>query len=137
MTISGQRVVRSLVERELTKDIIGAFYDVYNRLDYGFLEAIYAESLCRELRQRGHTVARQVPIQVRYKGEIVGTQRLDMVVDGRVVIELKSTQDLSKASFRQLLAYLRGWRLQVGLLLHFGPSPAFHRIVSTRMNDSR
>src|SRR5438132_10245344 len=112
-----------LVDEALTKSIIGAFYDVYNQLDYGYLENIYSEALARELTRRGHLVERQVMIRVFYKGELVGLQRIDMLVDKRVVLEIKSTHDLSKTSHRQLLGYLRGSELQVGLLLHFGPKP--------------
>jgi GxxExxY protein len=121
-----------LVDEELTESIIGAFYEVYNQLDYGYLESIYAESLARELLKRGHRVEREVLIRVFYKGESVGVQRIDMLVDRRIVLEIKSTHDLSKASYRQLLSYLRGSELQVGLLLHFGPKPAFHRLICTR-----
>ena len=124
----GQR----LVEEGLTKSIIGAFYDTYNQLDYGFLESIYAEALARELVRRGHVVEREVAVRVYCKGEVVGLQRIDTLVDRKVVVEIKSTHDLAKTAHRQLLAYLRGTNLQVGLLLHFGPKPEFHRIISSR-----
>jgi GxxExxY protein len=121
-----------LVEGPLTKSIIGAFFDIYNQLDYGFMEAIYAEALARELQRRGHWAEREVRVPVYCKYEIVGVQRIDMLVDKRVIIEIKSTYDLSRTSHRQLLAYLRGSNLQVGLLLHFGPRPEFYRIIATR-----
>ena len=121
-----------LIEADLTKSVIGAFFDVYNQLDYGFLEAIYAESLARELVRRGHRVDREVRIVVYFKGDPVGVQRVDMIVDERLLVEIKSCHDLSKASHRQVLSYLRGSALQVGLLLHFGPKPEFYRMVSSR-----
>lgn len=127
-----QRIVTRLVEETLTKSIIGAFYEVYNQLDFGFLESIYVEALARELTRRGHAVEREVAIRVYYKGEVVGLQRVDMLVDKRVIVETKSTHELAKVSHRQLLAYLRGSDLEVGLLLHFGPKPEFFRTISTR-----
>ena len=121
-----------LVDRELTESVIGAFYEVYNELRYGLLENLYSEALARELLKRGHRVAREVRIQIHYKGEVIGLQRIDMIVDERLVVEVKSTHDLSKSSHRQVLSYLRGSRLQLALLLHFGPEAKFHRIISSR-----
>ena len=80
-----------LVEKELTGSIIGAFYEVYNTLGFGFLEHLYIKALERELLARGHLVERELRVRVMYKGEVLGTQRIDMVVDRRVVVEVKST----------------------------------------------
>ena len=66
---------------------------------------------------------------IRYKGEDIGMQRLDMIVDERVVVEVKSTHSLAPASRRQVFNYLRASSLEVGLLLHFGPQPGFHRLL--------
>ncbi len=118
-----------LLEKELTHSVIGAFSDVYNALDFGFLEHVYVMALKRELRDRGHRVARELCVRVQYKGLELCTQRLDMVVDEKLVVETKSTYVLHKAAPRQLFSYLKATRLEVGLLLHFGPSPAFFRIV--------
>jgi GxxExxY protein len=118
-----------LIEREITRSIIGAFYDVYNTLGFGFHENIYVMALERELIARGHQVGREVSVMVYYKGEELGWQRLDMVVDGKVVVETKSTYELPKAARRQLLNYLHAARIEVGLLLHFGPEANFYRIV--------
>jgi len=121
-----------LIEGPLTESVIGAFYEVYNNLGYRFLEQVYLAALERELRARGHTVGREVWVPVHYKGEEISRQRLDMIVDERLVVEAKSTQDLHKSAPRQVYNYLRATRLQVGLLLHFGPEPAFYRLVHTR-----
>ena len=121
-----------LLHRELTGSIISAFYEAYNELRYGFLEAIYTEAMARLLRKRGHTVEREVMAHVWFQGDIIGVQRLDMIVDEKVVIEVKSTHDLAHAAHRQLLSYLRGTGLELGLLLHFGPEAKFHRIISTK-----
>jgi len=120
-----------LVEEQLTHSVIGAFYQVYNALGFGFLEHVYAMALERELRARGHTVGREVYVTVSYKGEVLTKQRIDMLVDERLVVETKATLELHKASNRQVYNYLCATRLQVGLLLHFGPQPAFYRLVRT------
>jgi GxxExxY protein len=121
-----------LVERETTNEIIGAFYDVYNKLGFGFLEHVYCAALERELLKRGKNVARQFLVQLFYDGEALSTQRLDFIVDERVVVEVKSTATLPPIAQRQTLNYLRASTLEVALLLHFGPEPRFHRLVHTR-----
>jgi len=122
-----------LLHESLTHSVIGAFFEVYNRLGPGYLERLYATALHRELVRRGHRVAREHSSLVFYKGEPLGVQRLDMVVDDVLVIEIKSTAMLARVAHRQLLSYLRSTKLEVGLLLHFGPTPGFHRLVC--LND--
>jgi GxxExxY protein len=126
-----------LLERRTTAAIIGAFYEVYNRLGFGFLEHVYSLALERELRERGHAVDREVIVTVSYKGKPLTTQRLDMVIDHKVVVENKSTSVLPPYTRRQTLSYLRASGLAVGLILHFGPSAKFYRIVQTQrpLND--
>ena len=121
-----------LIEEALTRSAIGAFYEVYNTLGFGFLEHLYAAALERELLARGHQVAREVTARVRYKGATLGLQRLDMIVDAKLVIETKSGLQLHKAAARQLYNYLRATNLEVGLLLHFGPKPHFYRMICQR-----
>jgi GxxExxY protein len=118
-----------LIEEQLTRSVIGAFYDVYNTLGFGFLEQVYMVALERELRRRGHSVGREVYVSVSYKGEEIARQRIDMIVDERLVVEAKATQELHKSASRQVYNYLRATRLQIGLMLHFGPEPRFHRLV--------
>ena len=92
-------------------------------------------ALERELRARGHAVDREVWVRVQYKGDEIARQRIDMVVDDRLLVEAKSSQDLHKSASRQVYNYLRATRLEVGLLLHFGPEPCFYRLVSTRAGE--
>ena len=125
-------ITGELLERETTSEIIGAFYDVYGKLGFGFLEHVYCHALERELVARGRIVAREVSIQIFYDGEALTTQRLDMIVDESVVVEVKSTAILPPTAQRQTLNYLRASTLQVALLLHFGPEPRFYRLVHTR-----
>src|SRR3954468_12436519 len=126
-----------LIEEQLTRSAIGAFYAVYNALGYGFFEHVYMIALERELRARGHAVGREVHVPVFYRGEVIARQRVDMIVDERLVIEAKSTQELHKSAARQVYNYLRATHLQVGLLLHFGPDPAFYRLVCLPTARSR
>ena len=78
-----------LIEEELTRSVIGSFFEVYNTMGYGFLEPHYVMALERELRAKGHRVHREFQVLVRYKGEELGYLRLDMVVDDRLVVEVK------------------------------------------------
>jgi len=113
----------------LTKQIIGAFYEVYNRLGYGFLERVYENAMVIELRSMGLKVEQQMPIKVRYRGEVVGEYFADLVVEDKVVIELKAVSNFLPSHEAQLLNYLKATPYEVGLLLNFGPSPTKKRKV--------
>jgi GxxExxY protein len=126
-----------LLEEQLTHSVIGAFFEVYNNLGYGFLEHVYSLALECELRARGHTVAREVSVRVMYKGAELAVQRIDMIVDGKLVIEIKSTHRLHRGAARQVYNYLCATRLEVGLLLHFGPQPEFYRLICTNNTKER
>ena len=121
----------TLFEEALTRKIIGAFYDVYNALGYGFPESVYANALAREIVSRGLHVVREARAEVLYKGEVVGTFRADLLVEARVVVELKASEKLDKSHHAQVINYLRATDLEVGLLLHFGRRPLFKRHIST------
>jgi GxxExxY protein len=120
----------NLIEERLTYSVIGAFYEVYSQLGFGFFESIYGNALEHELKLRGHTVSREVSFHVSYKGHVLGIQRLDMIVDEKVVVETKAAEEFHKAALRQVQSYLRAANLRVGLLLHFGPQPRFYRFLS-------
>ena len=126
MTASQQS---TLLEERLTYSVIGAFFTVYRTLGYGFREYIYAGALERELQARGHRVDREVAVMVYYRGEPIARQTLDMVVDDRLVVEIKSTERLHPSGTRQLFGYLCPTNLEVGLLLHFGREPQFYRVI--------
>src|SRR3954468_22318061 len=118
-----------LLERELVHSIVGGFYSVNNYYGFGLFEIVYASGLTLELRDRGHRVERELRVNVEYKGRRTCWMRLDMVVDDKVVIELKVGENLPKGSARQLVNYLRATRYEVGLLLHFGLEAKFYRFV--------
>ena len=121
----------ALFEEALTERIIGAFYDVYNALGYGFLESVYKSALQREMVDRGLHVVREAGAEVRYKGDVVGLFKADLLVESRVVVELKACRRLDSAHPAQVINYLRATDLEVGLLLHFGPRPAIQRFIAT------
>jgi GxxExxY protein len=103
----------------LTQRIIGCAIEVHRALGPGLLERTYEAALAIELRQHGLPFTRQVPVPILYKGEWVGDYRLDLVVDRRVVLEVKSV-DRGDALFEaQLLAYLKASGMRVGLLINF------------------
>lgn len=126
-----------LLHAKLTHSVIGAFYEVYNTFKHGLLESLYLAALERELRVRGHRVARECAVRVMYKGQEIGWQRLDMVVDDVLIVEAKSTNVLHESAARQLYTYLRATNLEVGLLLHFGPKAQFFRLVYENRLKSR
>jgi GxxExxY protein len=120
-----------LLERPVSKDIIACFFEVYNTLGFGFLEHVYSLAMDRELVARGRRVQREVMVPVWYKGEVLTSQRIDMIVDDRVLVENKASAALPETGEDQLLNYLKATPLEVGLLLHFGPEPRFYRRVHT------
>lgn len=121
-----------LLHRELTGEIIAAFFTVYGELGYGFVEHVYARAMAIELFVRRVNVSREVPVTVLYKGVTVGNCRADLIVDDTVVVEIKSGEHPSDADRFQLLNYLRSSGKEVGLLLHFGPRPTARRVIATR-----
>lgn len=121
-----------LRDGDLTGAIIGAFYCVHTHLGGGFLEAVYANALTVVLRDAGLQVEREVPFEIVFRGRVVGRYRADLVVEARVIVEVKAGRALEPAHAAQLLNYLRASGLATGLLLHFGASAQFKRVVSTK-----
>ena len=104
----------------LTEKIIGAAIEVHRHLGPGLLESIYEEALCLELRLRGIAVQRQVEVDVFYKGHVIKGQRLDLLVEEQVIVELKAVKQLPAVASAQVLSYLKSTRLHRALLLNFG-----------------
>lgn len=118
-----------LIHKDLTDAILKVFFDVYNELGYGFLEKVYQNAMMIELKSRGFNVVAQKPIKVYYKGNIVGDYFSDIVVENLVILELKATEVIVEDFEWQLVNYLRGTEMEVGLLLNFGKKPEFRRKV--------
>ena len=109
-----------LLHEEITSDIIGAAFDVQKGLGYGFFEKVYENALIVELQERGRKIEQQVPIDVHYKGERIGHYVADLVVEGKVLMELKTGKELIPRYEAQLLHYLKATGIKVGLLINFG-----------------
>jgi GxxExxY protein len=124
-----------LLHNRLSDEIIKTFFDVYNELGYGFLEKVYQNSLYIELKTRGFNVEAQKRINVHYKGKVVGEYFADLIVNDLIILELKAAEVLVKEHEWQLINYLRGTNIEVGLLLNFGVKPEFRRKVFS--NDKK
>lgn len=120
-----------LLERRLTGAIITSFYRVYDELGFGFLESVYVAALLVELTARGVRAQREAVIDVFYRGVEVGHFRADLLVEGKVIVEVKASLTVTEADRKQVLNYLRGTSLQLGLLLHFAPKASFQRLIHT------
>jgi len=120
---------RDLLSPELTEAVIGSFYDVHRQLGFGFREYIYDLALERDLVAKGHRVEREVSVMVFFRGEPLARQTLDMIIDQKLVIEIKSTEFLRPNATSQLFSYLHATNLELGLLLHFGREPKFYRVL--------
>ena len=107
-------------DSDITYEVRGAIYDVYKELGPGLLESVYEEALIFEIRQRGLNVERQVKEPVVYKGNVLETDlRLDLIVEDKVIVELKSVEEMKKVFAKQLHTYLRLMNKKVGLLVNF------------------
>jgi GxxExxY protein len=118
-----------LKHEELTGKIIDVFYDVYNELGHGFLESVYENSMRLALTESRLLLPDKQPLLVHFRGVVVGTFEPDIIVEERVILELKSARAIDPAHEAQLLNYLRATTVEVGLLLNFGPKPEFKRMV--------
>ena len=121
-----------MLHEEITSMIINAFYLVYNTLGYGFLEKVYENALAHELRKRGLKVEQQAPIKVYYDGVAVGEYFADLLVEEKVILELKVAESISDAHKAQVINYLKATGLEVGLVMNFGPEAAFKRVANTK-----
>jgi len=118
-----------LKHSEVTQEIIGVFFAVYNELRPGFLESVYVESLAIASSQAGLSVEREKPLTVRLRGEVVGKFRADLIVGEVVLVEAKACPKLNSLHEAQTLNYLRATSLEVGLLGNFGSRPQFRRLI--------
>ena len=109
-----------MTDNELTYQIRGAIFEVYNNLGPGLLESVYEEAMVFELQQRGLKVDRQKEVSINYKGNILNSPlRLDLLVENRIVIELKSVEEMRPVYWKQTLTYLRLLNLHIGILVNF------------------
>jgi len=116
-----------IIHGEITKAVIGLAFEVSNELGCGFLESVYENALLMLLRQRGFSVKSQWPIKVMFRGTCVGDFIGDIVVDDKVLIELKTVKTLAPEHHAQIINYLNATGIKVGLLINFGPSRLEYR----------
>ena len=112
---------------ELTAAIIGACFDVANELGRGYLESVYENALIIALAERRLQASRQVPLEVHFREQVVGKFYADVVVDNKVIVELKAVTTLTQEHTAQLINYLKGTGMDVGLLVNFGSARLEHR----------
>jgi GxxExxY protein len=120
---------QDLKYKELTEKILEIYFRVYNRLGYGFLEKIYENAMMVEFEKEGLRAVAQSPISVHYEGRMIGEYYADILVEDRVILEIKAARSLAPENEAQLLNYLRATNIEVGLLLNFGPEPEIRRKV--------
>jgi GxxExxY protein len=126
----------ALEHEELTGEILAAAVAVHRALGPGFIEAIYERALVVELRKRGLKVLQQVEIEVAYEGVVVGTHKLDLIVEDTIILELKAIKAFEDIHFAVLRSYLRAFGKEHGLLLNFGrPRLQAKRVISRPQED--
>ena len=126
-----------MIEEQLTGEIIKVFYKVFNTLGHGFLEKIYHQAMIIELRNAGFRVETKKQIEVFYGGIVIGEFETDLIIDDKIILELKAKETLSEAHEAQLINYLRATKLEIGLLLNFGKTPQFKRKYFSNENKNR
>lgn len=126
---------KNYLEQDLTGEIINLFYKVHHQLGFGFLEKVYKNALFIELTEAGFSCETEKPIDVFYKGKIVGQYYADLIVNDKVILELKACEDLCIEHEYQLINYLKATNIEVGLLLNFGKKPSVKRKIYT--NDRK
>jgi len=115
--------------KALTEKIIEIFFDVYNKLGYGFLEKVYENAMMVEFGKEGIHATSQSPIKVMYEKQVIGEYFADILVEDKVIVEIKASKKLALEHEAQLLNYLKATDIEVGLLLNFGPAPEIKRKV--------
>ena len=124
-----------LLEGDLTKVVIGGFFDTYNQLGRGFLESVYEGGLELVLADAGIHVRRQHPISVWFRRQEIGFFRADLLINDRIIVEIKRARRIHSRHKAQLYNALKATRIELGLLLNFGPKPTFQRLILT--NDRK
>ncbi|HEV2549967.1 MAG TPA: GxxExxY protein [Stellaceae bacterium] len=119
-------------EDALTRLVIEAIIAVHNTLGPGFVEQIYQRALAIELTKKGLRFATEAEIEISYEGQMIGRHRLDFLIEGKVIVELKTVEDLGRAHYAQVRSYLRATGLEVALLVNFSKERAdYRRVVSS------
>lgn len=125
----------NLLHKSITVAILKVYYEVYNELGYGFLEKVYQNAMYLELKSLGYKVEAQKQIKVYFKKQLVGDYYTDLLVEDKVIVELKACEILMNVHYAQIMNYLKATPIEVGMLLNFGEEPKFKRFIYT--NDRK
>lgn len=125
-----------MLYEDLTKKILEACFEVSNELGIGYLESVYEKSFLIALRQKGLKAENQIPLQVKFRGEAVGEFFVDVLVEKKVLIELKVAGGLSKENFAQTINYLKATGIEIGLLVNFGTPKIEYRRFTNKFNEN-
>ena len=115
--------MEEMQDKNITEQIIAAAIEVHRELGPGFLESVYEEALCIELRHRGIAFERQKTLDIPFRGEKAGEHRVDLLVESKVIVELKAVKDIEPIFYAILRSYLNAAKLQTGLLINFNAVP--------------
>lgn len=126
-----------MLYEELTGEILEACFEVSKELGTGFLESVYEKALMVALKQKGLKVENQVPLKVKFRGVIVGDFYADLLVEDKVLIELKAVNNLGNEHFAQILNYLKATEIEVGLIVNFGRPKLEYRRFNNRFNQDK
>lgn len=124
-----------LLHRGITEAILKVYFEVYNELGSGFLEKVYQNAMYFELKDKGFKVEAQKQIKVYFKKQLVGEYFADLLIEDKVIVELKAIEMLMDVHMAQIINYLKATEIEVGLLLNFGEEPEFKRVIYT--NDRK
>jgi GxxExxY protein len=125
----------NLLHKSITDAILKVYYEVYNELGYGFLEKVYQNAMYFELKSLRYKVEPQKQINVYFKKQLVGEYYSDLLVEDKVIVELKATELIMNVHVAQIMNYLKATPIEVGMLLNFGEEPEFKRLIYT--NDRK
>ena len=125
-----------LLHKEISKPILEVFYDVYNQLGYGFLEKVYQNAMYFELKSQGYKVEAQKQIKVYFRNQLVGEFYADLLIEDAIIVELKACEHLVNSHIAQLMNYLKATQIEIGLVLNFGETQEFKRLVYTNNRKS-
>jgi len=125
-----------IVEKELSYQIVKAAYEVFNELGPGFPEEIYEEAMVIVLQKYGHKVEQQKRVKVYFQGHEIGVHKIDLIVNERVILELKAVAEIAQVHRQQALSYLKATKLQIALFINFGAHRLqVARIVNTKQKE--
>ena len=128
---------RGFRHKDVTQRIIGAYFEVYNELGYGFLEPVYQEAMSIALQSAGLHIEREFSLRANFRGQMIGLFKADFLVNSSVLLELKAVRELGPSHEAQVLNYLRAGTLEVALLLNFGPRAQIRRLAFSNERKGR